>query len=54
MVVLLPREYLALGIDYLRRFPTWSEVLTPPEQVRGETMRGLVEAIARERVANDG
>jgi hypothetical protein len=54
VVVLLPREYLALGIEYLRRFPTWSEILKPPEQVRGETMRGLVEAIARERVANDG
>jgi hypothetical protein len=54
VVVLLPREYLALGIDYLRRFPTWSEILKPPEQVRGETMGGLVEAIARERDANDG
>jgi hypothetical protein len=54
VVVLLPREYLALGIEYLRRFPTWSEILKPPEQVRGETMRGLVEAIARERDANDG
>jgi hypothetical protein len=54
VVVLLPREYLALGIEYLRRFPTRSEILKPPEQVRGETMRGLVEAIARERDANDG
>ncbi len=53
VVVLLPREYLALGIEYLRRFPTSSEIRKPPEQVRGETMRGLVEAIARERQAND-
>jgi hypothetical protein len=53
VIVLLPREYLTLGIDYLRRFPTWSEILKTPEQVRGETMRGLIEAIAREREAND-
>ncbi len=51
---LFPREYLTLGMDYLRRFPTWSEILKPPEQVRGETMRGLIEALARERAANDG
>jgi hypothetical protein len=49
---LFPREYLTLGMEYLRRFPTWSEILKPPEQVRGETMRGLVEAIGRERQAN--
>jgi hypothetical protein len=53
VLVLLPREYLTLGIDYLRRFLTWSEILKAPEQVRGETMRGLIEAIAREREAND-
>jgi anti-sigma-K factor RskA len=37
---------------------TFASLLTAltatPEQVRGETMRGLVEAIARERAANDG
>jgi hypothetical protein len=49
---LFPREYLTLGMEYLRRFPTWSEILKPPEQVRGETMRGLVAAIGRERRAN--
>lgn len=49
---LIPREYLTLGMEYLRRFPTWSEILKRPEQVRGETMRGLIEAIARERDAN--
>jgi hypothetical protein len=50
--VLLPKEHLTLGISYLRGFPTWSEILKPPEQVRGETMRGLAEAIARERDVN--
>jgi hypothetical protein len=50
--VLLPREHLILGIGYLQRFPMWSEVLKPAEQVRGETMKGLVEAIAREREIN--
>lgn len=29
--------------------PTWQEIRKTPEQVRGETMRTLVEAIARER-----
>jgi hypothetical protein len=50
--VLLPKEHLILGIAYIQRFPTWSEILKPPEQVRGETMKGLVEAIARERDIN--
>ena len=50
---LFPREYLTLGMAYLRRFPTWSEILKPPEQVRGDAMRGLIEAIARERNANE-
>ncbi len=52
VLVLMPREQLTLGIAYLRRFPTWGEILKPPERVRGETMRTLVEAIARERVTN--
>jgi hypothetical protein len=52
MLVLLPKEQLTLGLDYLRRFPKWSEILKPPEQVRGEVMRGLVEALARERTLN--
>jgi hypothetical protein len=52
VAALLPREYLTLGMAYVRRFPTWSEILKPPEQVRGETMRGLIEAMAREREAN--
>src|SRR5205823_14168901 len=53
VVALLPREYLSLGIAYLKRFPTWAEIRKAPEQVRGETMRGLVKAVAREREAND-
>lgn len=53
VLVLMPREHLTLGIAYLRRFPTWGEILKPPDQVRGETMRTLVEAIARERETND-
>jgi hypothetical protein len=51
---LWPREYLTLGIAYIRRFPTWREVSKPPEQVRGEMMRTLVEAIVAERVVSDG
>ncbi len=50
--VLLPKEYLALGASYLSRFGTWSEIVKPPEQVRGETIQGLKRAIARERKAN--
>lgn len=53
VAALFPREYLSLGIAYLKRFPTWSEIRKPATQVRGETMRGLVEAVARERDAND-
>jgi hypothetical protein len=47
-----PKEYLTLGIAYLRRFPTWGEILKTPDQVRGETMRTLVETIVRERATN--
>lgn len=53
VVVLLPKEYRTLGMEYLRRFPTWSEILKRPEDVRGETMRGVIEAIALERQQND-
>jgi hypothetical protein len=49
---LMPREYLMLGMEYIRRLPTWSKILERPEQVRGEAMRGLVEAIAVERHTN--
>lgn len=52
MLVLLPKEQLTLGLDYLRRFPKWSQILKLPEQVRGEVMRGLIEALARERKLN--
>jgi len=50
--VLLPKEHITLGMAYLERFPKWSEILKAPEQVRGETMAGLIEAIALERVIN--
>lgn len=50
--VLLPKEHVTLGVEYIRRFPMWSEILKPPEQVRGETMKSLIEALARERRAN--
>lgn len=53
VVLLLPKEYRTLGVEYLRRFPTWGEILKPPEQVQGETMQGLIEATARERQEND-
>jgi hypothetical protein len=50
--VLLPKEQLMLGLAYLERFPKWSEILKPRVQVQGETMAGLVEAIALERRVN--
>jgi hypothetical protein len=52
IVALFPREYLTLGMDELERFPTWSAILKSPEQVRGETMKGLIAALARERQTN--
>lgn len=53
VMLLVPKEYLTLGMDYLRRFPTWGEILKPVEQVQGETMQGVIAAIARERREND-
>lgn len=50
--VLLPEELATLGLEYMRRFPLWSEILKPAEQVRGETMSALIEAVAEERRAN--
>lgn len=49
---LIPEESITVGMERVRRFPDWAEVTKPPEQVRGETMRVLVRAIARERAAN--
>jgi hypothetical protein len=48
-----PKEYLALGSAFLERLPAWSVILEPPEHIRGETVRGLIVSIARERRAND-
>lgn len=39
-------------MEYVERFPRWSEVQKPPEQVRGDTMAGVVGVIARERDIN--
>ncbi len=52
IIVLLPKEQLTLTMEYLRRLPRWSEILKPPEMVQGETMSGLIEAIALERAVN--
>jgi hypothetical protein len=49
---LIPKESVTLGMEYVRRFSTRTEAAKPPEQVRGETIRTLVAAIARERAAN--
>jgi len=51
--MLWPREYATLGTSYVRRFPTWGEILKPPGQVQGELMRTLVEVVNREREVND-
>jgi hypothetical protein len=51
--VLLPRGRVTLGMAYIESFPTWSEITKPPEQVRGETMRGLVAALAHDRALNE-
>lgn len=50
---LSPKEHITLAMAYLQRFPKWSEIRKPPEQVRGETMATLVEAIALERGINE-
>jgi hypothetical protein len=52
VVALFPREHFSLGIAYLERFPTWSEIRKEAAEVRGETLRTLVEAVSREREAN--
>jgi hypothetical protein len=50
---LIPVEYESIGIDYLDRFPTWSQILRAPERVRGDTMRALINVVAVERARND-
>jgi hypothetical protein len=50
---LRPEEHVSLGLSYVGRFPTWRELLKPPEQVQGETMRTLVQSIAHERATNE-
>lgn len=51
---LLPKEYVSLGMEYLERLPTWSEILKRPEEVRGETIQGVIVSVAQERRTNDG
>ncbi len=50
---LAPKEYVSLGLEYLERLPTWLVILRPPEDARGEAMRGVIASIARERRTND-
>ena len=50
---LVPREYLALAMPEIERFPTWLETGKAPQQLRGELLQGLVGVIARERELND-
>lgn len=52
VAALRPREYLTFGTEYVRRLPTWSEILKPPEQTQGEIVRTLAEVIVRERETN--
>jgi hypothetical protein len=53
IVALLPKERETLTMGHLERFPLWSTILEPPEVAQGETMRGLIKAIAGERTRND-
>jgi hypothetical protein len=50
--VLTPKEHLSLGMAYLERFPTWSQLRKRPEQVRGEALTTLIAAVALERKMN--
>jgi hypothetical protein len=52
--VLLPKEHLMLGVTYLDGFTKWAEIVKPRVQVQGETMAGLIAAIALERRTNQG
>jgi hypothetical protein len=52
IVVLLPRARVGFAAAHLRRFPQWSEITKPPEQVRGETLQGLVAMLDSERALN--
>ncbi len=51
---LSPKEYASLGIEYLERLPTWTEILKRREDVRGEAAQGVIVAVAREQRTNDG
>lgn len=50
--VLWPKGHFAIGMARLERFPKWSEILKSPEQVRGDMMEILLEALADERGRN--
>ena len=51
--MLWPVEYISLRTPTIRRFTTWDTILKSPADVRGDTMKSLVEVIARERSVND-
>jgi hypothetical protein len=50
--VLLPRELLTFSTAHVRALPDWPEITKSPDQVRGETMQGLVRMVERERTIN--
>jgi len=50
--VLLPRPYDTLGLSYVERFPSWSEITKPTMNVQGETIRGLVATVRSSQERN--
>ena len=50
---LVPKEYLTIGMPALESFKTWAAMSSTPVDVQGVIMRGVVEAVARERRANE-
>jgi hypothetical protein len=53
VVALFPHEHAGLGTSFVEGLGTWREVRKPPEVVRGEALRGVVDEAPRERRVND-
>ena len=50
--VLLPQESAAIAMSTIEKYPTWEYISQPRVMVQGETLHGLIGALAKDRERN--
>lgn len=50
--ILIPQESAAISVSTIERYPTWEYIAKDKTMVRGEILRGLITALAKDRQRN--